>query len=159
MHVHLQLDIQTDCHCLQQSRLAAARRERYPCNHCSLCTQSKKKPDLVNPAHNVFEYTKEAQQKVLNVLLLLLASLTEALLATGVRVRATLGGNGWSPGRKRGAGDEGGWVSYCESSNKAMRLLPVTGFNIRARILPESPLWHLKNVRHDLKGYSAAQRR
>lgn len=48
-------------------------------------------------------------------------------------------------------------MSYCKSSNKAMRLLPVTGFNIRARILPESPLWQLKNVRHDLKGYSSAQ--
>ncbi len=53
------------------------------------------------------------------------------------------------------AEDEGGWVSYCKSSNKAMRLPPVTGFNIRARILPEFQC-QLKNVKHDLKGYYTA---
>lgn len=63
----------------------------------------KKRPDLFNLAYNVLEYPKEASQKDLNVLLLLMASLTVALLATGVRVRANLGGDGWSPGRKRGA--------------------------------------------------------
>lgn len=86
--------------------------------------------------------------------------LMAARLATSVRARANLGGNGWSPGGWGGgymvAEDEGGWVSYCKSSNKAKRLPPVTGFNIRARILPESPLCQLKNVKHDLKGYYIA---
>lgn len=47
-------------------------------------------------------------------------------------------------------------MSYCKSSNKATRLPLVTGFNIRARLLPESPQRHLKNVKHDLKGYYTA---
>lgn len=37
-----------------------------------------------------------------------------------------------------------------------MRLPLVTGFNIRARLLPESPQRLLKNVKHDLKGYYTA---
>lgn len=52
---------------------------------------------------------------------------------------------------------EGGWVSYCKSSNKAIRLRPVTGFNIGAVILPESSLWQLQNVKHDLRGYYTAK--
>lgn len=50
----------------------------------------------------------------------------------------------------------GGWVSYCKSSNKAIRLPPVTGFNIGALALPESLQCRLGNVRHDLKGYYTA---
>lgn len=58
-------------------------------------------------------------------------------LATGVKVRVNLGRQEWSPGREQEAmvaKDVGGLVSYCKSSNKAMRLSPVTGFNISSDI-------------------------
>lgn len=43
-----------------------------------------------------------------------------------------------------------------QSSNKAIRLLPLTGFNIVAQILPESPPCQPKNVKHDLNAYYTA---
>lgn len=73
--------------------------------------------------------------------------LTKAPLATSVRARANLGGNGWSLGRGNymlaeaevGALRAGGWVSYCKSSNKAIRLQASNWFLISgALILPAS---------------------
>lgn len=80
--------------------------------------------------------------------------LTVAPLATGVRARANLGGNGWSPGGDQEA------VRWLRMRGMGVvlqiikqRLLPVPGFNITARLLPEYPQRQLKNVKHDLKGY------